>query len=186
MCSRIVPAMVNGLNWKVTYRISLMPQLIAFEFWYDDFVAIDFVWLGRWRVSWLVGIWNQLGIVSATVNLNWADISCLFCICDSWISSAYDFSSIAVATRLCAIGLCNPHEIISATVNLNSIVLSRNFAFAISAPKSVWYFARRLRGMKCRKRVIHVIQYAKPIWHCKRDNSVKAYARVRPLRKEYQ
>ena len=31
--------------------------------------------------------WNQLGIVSATVNLNWVDNSCLFCICDSYFSS---------------------------------------------------------------------------------------------------
>jgi len=38
----IVPVIVNWLNWKVTYHVSLMPQLVAFEFSYDEFVAIDF------------------------------------------------------------------------------------------------------------------------------------------------
>jgi len=42
MGSRIVPFIVNWLNWIVTYRISLMKRLIAFKFSYDEFIAIDF------------------------------------------------------------------------------------------------------------------------------------------------
>jgi len=37
----IVPVIVNWLNCKVTYRISLMLRLIAFEFSYES-VEIDF------------------------------------------------------------------------------------------------------------------------------------------------
>jgi hypothetical protein len=48
-----------------------MWQLVAFEFSYNEFIAIDFGRLGRRRVSWPAGLWNQLEIVSATVNLNW-------------------------------------------------------------------------------------------------------------------
>jgi len=74
---------------------------------------------------------------------------------------------------------------VSSTVDHNSIVISSHFASAISAPQSVWYLASRLRVVMCRKGVIHEIQYAKRIWNCKSDNSVKAYARVRPRRKDY-
>jgi hypothetical protein len=42
-----------------------------------------------------------------------------------------------VATRLCPIGLWNGHEIFCVTVNVNSIDISRHFADAISALKSV-------------------------------------------------
>jgi len=42
MGSGIVPVIVNWLNWNVTYQISLMPQLVAFEFSYDEFVEMDF------------------------------------------------------------------------------------------------------------------------------------------------
>jgi len=42
MGSGIVPVIVNWLNWKVTYQTSLRPQLVAFEFSYDEFVAIEF------------------------------------------------------------------------------------------------------------------------------------------------
>jgi len=73
MGSGMVPVIVNWLNWKVTYQILLMPRFIAFEFSYD-FLAIDFDWLGCWRVSLLIGLWNQLGIVSAMINLNWVYI----------------------------------------------------------------------------------------------------------------
>jgi len=40
--SGIVPVIVNTLNWNVNYQKSLMPGLIAFEFSYDEFAAIDF------------------------------------------------------------------------------------------------------------------------------------------------
>jgi len=70
MGSGIVPEIVNWLNWKVTYQISLMPWLKAFEFLYES-VEMDFVWIGLGRGSRPVGLWNQIGLVSATVNLNW-------------------------------------------------------------------------------------------------------------------
>jgi len=54
-----------------------MLQLMTFEFLYDELVEMDFDWLGRWRVSWPVGLWNQLAIVS-TISLNWVYLSSLF------------------------------------------------------------------------------------------------------------
>ena len=53
-----------------------MPRLIAFVFSYDEFIAIDFDGLGRCRVSWLVGLWNQLAIDS-TINLDCVYLSSL-------------------------------------------------------------------------------------------------------------
>jgi hypothetical protein len=42
MGTGIVPVIVNSLNWKVTYQMSLMGRLVAFEFSYDEVVANDF------------------------------------------------------------------------------------------------------------------------------------------------
>jgi len=39
--SGILPVIVNLFNWKVTYQISLMTRLIAFEFSYAS-VEMDF------------------------------------------------------------------------------------------------------------------------------------------------
>jgi len=55
-------------------------------------------------------------------------------ICDSKISSLFDFQFIGVATHPWQMGLCNEQEIISATVNLNAIDLSKYFTDTISAP----------------------------------------------------
>jgi len=162
--SRIVPVIVNWLNWKVTYWISLMSWLVAFEF-FNASIEMDFDWIGRWCVSRLVGHWNQLGIVCATVDLDWVDNSGLFCFCNSYISSSYDVSIVGITMRLWPIGLWNPHKIVSVTVNLNSIDISRHFADTISALKTVLYLVGNLRVVACRKGVIHAIQYAKRIRH---------------------
>ena len=69
-----------------------MPRLLAFEFSYDESVEMDFDWLGRWRVFWPAGLWNQLGIVSATVNLNWV----------------YSLSLAASANCRCEFGTISP------------------------------------------------------------------------------
>jgi len=45
----IIHVIVNWLNWKVIYWISLMPQLIALKFFYDS-VEMDFDWLSRWHI----------------------------------------------------------------------------------------------------------------------------------------
>jgi hypothetical protein len=163
MGSGIVPVIVNWLSWKVTYRISLMLRLIAFEFSYDEFVAIDFDWLGRWRVSWPADLWNQLGVVSATVNLNLVYLLSLFAsaIWRCQIRTVSPEVSRPMSGRL-ASGI---RKTLSVTVNLNSINISRHFAYAISASKSVWYLAFRLRVVMRRKVVIHEIPYAIRIWN---------------------
>jgi len=84
----------------------------------------------------------------------------LYCIRDSEISSPEDFSFLGVPTHLSPIALWNRHEIVSVTVNLNKLNISRHFADAISAPKSVGYPTHCLRVVTCRKVVIHDIPYA--------------------------
>jgi hypothetical protein len=141
MGSGIVPVIVNWLNWKLTYRIWLMLQLIAFQFSYDEFIANDFDWLRRWRVSLLIGLWNQLGLsLQSLTSIGCTDQASLLLQCVA--VKLDDFSFWRVITCLRPIGLWNPHEIVSVTVNLNSIDISRDFADAISAPKSVGYPAR--------------------------------------------
>jgi hypothetical protein len=161
MGSGIVPVIVNWLNWKVTYRILLVQQLVAFVFWYDAFIAIDFDWLGRWHVSWPVGLESTRNCLCYCYPLLGVLIKHL-CFCNGSLSNADDFSFSGVAIRLRPIGLWNPHEIVSVTVNLNSIDISRHLADAISAPKSVWYITRIVTR---RKGVIHEIPYAKHIWN---------------------
>jgi len=105
--SGIVPVMVNPLNWMITYRIWLMEWLIAFEF-SSECVEMDFDWLVHRHVSSLVGLWNQLRIISATVNINLVYIPSLFasaiCHCQFWTISS-SLVSWHVSGRL-ASGIC--------------------------------------------------------------------------------
>jgi len=64
----------------------------------------NFSFLGGATRLWQIGLWNQIGIVSATVKLKLVDNTCLFCICDLALSIPDDFI-VAVATRLWPIGL---------------------------------------------------------------------------------
>jgi hypothetical protein len=94
MVSEIVPVIANWINWKVTYWISLIPWLKAIKL-LSEYVEMDFVWISLWRVSRPVGLRNQLGLVSATVNLNWVCfpslVACAICRCQirtisrSWV-----------------------------------------------------------------------------------------------------
>jgi len=163
---------------------------------------IDAVIKSLWVLVWIR--WNRLRLNWSLTRLQagWSLESTRTCLCycqpqlgvlpkpscfyNVSLSNPYDFSFLGVATRLWLIGLWNPHEIISVTVNLNSIIISRHFADAISALKSVWYLARRLHVVTRPKVVIHEIPYAKRIRNCKSDNSVQAYARVWPRMKVHQ
>jgi hypothetical protein len=74
----IVPVIVNWLNWKEIYRVAVMLRLIDFECSYESF-EIDFDWLGRWRVSWQVGLCYQLGLsVLLLTSIGWTiNTSCV-------------------------------------------------------------------------------------------------------------
>jgi len=155
-----------------------MLQLLDFEFLYES-VAIDLNRHSCWRISWLVGLWNQLAIVS-TINLNWVYFSSLIALTIWHCHNPDTFSFSCMVTRLWLIGIWYPDEIISVIVTINLIVISRHFADAISSLKSSSYLARRLYVVTCRKRVIHEIPYVKFIRNCKSHNSVKQYAHVWP------
>jgi hypothetical protein len=160
----IFPVIIHWLNWQVTYQISLRLWLVAFEFVYKS-VEIDFDWLGCWCVSRPAGLRNEVGIVCATISLDWVEYSCLFYICNILISSPYDFALLGVTTCLCPICLWHPHKIVSVSVSHSSIDISRQFADKLGAHETVSSLAHRLLIVTGRKSQIHGIRSAKRIWN---------------------
>lgn len=122
-------------------------------------------------IWWIFFQFNFANLVTDGTPGNLATVSIGHCL----LSTPYNIRLGGVIMWLWPNGTRNLHCILSVTVSVNSIEISRSWADAIGALKSVWYVACNVSVETCQSGVIYEISYMECIPNCQTNKHIMQY-----------